>query len=172
MMTIQDIQSLIVDVEDFPKPGIVFKDITPILENAQAFQSLAKIFADNAPADVKKLVAIESRGFILASAMSQHMDAGVVLMRKPGKLPRKTLSQTYELEYGEDQLEIHDHSIEQGEAVAIIDDVLATGGTAEAAEKLVTRAGGKVVQFQFLMELGFLKGREKLSSPITSHIVL
>ena len=172
MMTIQDIQSLIVDVEDFPKPGIVFKDITPILESAEAFQSLAKIFAENTPGDVKKLVAIESRGFILASAMSQHMEAGVVLMRKPGKLPRKTLSQTYQLEYGEDQLEIHDHSIEEGESVAIIDDVLATGGTAEAAEKLVTRAGGKVVQFQFLMELGFLNGREKLLGPVTSHIVL
>lgn len=172
MMTLEDIESLIVDVEDFPKPGIVFKDITPILESSEAFKSLAAIFAENTPKQVTKLVAIESRGFILASAMAQHMNAGVVLMRKPGKLPRKTLSQSYQLEYGEDQLEIHDHSIDQGEVVAIIDDVLATGGTAEAAEKLVNRAGGKVLQFQFLMELGFLQGRSKLSAPVQSHIIL
>lgn len=172
MMTLEDLKSLIVDVEDFPKPGIVFKDITPLLEHAEAFKSLARIFAENTPRQVKKLVAIESRGFILASAMAQHMDAGVVLMRKPGKLPRKTLSQNYSLEYGEDQLEIHEHSIENGEAVAVIDDVLATGGTAAAAEKLISRAGGQVAQFQFLMELGFLNGRDQLNSPVLSHIVL
>ncbi len=172
MMTLEDVTSLIVDVKDFPKPGITFKDITPILENSEAFRALATIFAQNTPKQVNKLVAIESRGFILASAMAQHMNVGVILMRKPGKLPRKTLSQTYQLEYGEDQLEIHDHSIENDDSIAIIDDVLATGGTAEAAEKLITRAGGRVVQFQFLIELGFLKGRDKLSSPVLSHIVL
>lgn len=172
MMSMDALKELIVDVQDFPKPGIVFKDITPLLESPEAFKSLAKIFAENTPKEVTKLVAIESRGFILASAMAQYMDAGVVLMRKPGKLPRKTISQSYQLEYGEDQLELHEHSIENGESVAIIDDVLATGGTAEAAEKLVTRAGGQVVQFQFLMELGFLNGREKINSPVKSHIVL
>ena len=172
MMKINEIEALILDVEDFPKPGIVFKDITPVLENNLAFKSLAKILADNTPAGVNKLVAIESRGFILASAMAQHLNTGVVLMRKPGKLPRQTLSQTYQLEYGEDQLEVHSEALSAGDKVAIIDDVLATGGTAEAAEKLISRTEAEVVQFQFLMQLSFLNGAQKLKAPIVSHIVI
>jgi adenine phosphoribosyltransferase len=171
-MTIEEIKDSIVDVPDFPKPGIIFKDITPILEDPKTFQGLAKIFAENTPKETTKLAAIESRGFILASAMAQYLNVGVLLIRKPGKLPQQTLRQAYQLEYGEDQLEIHTHSVNSDDNIAIIDDVLATGGTAEAAEKLVTKAGGKVIQLQFLMELEFLKGRNKLKAPVLSHILL
>lgn len=161
-------RDFIVDVPDFPKPGIIFKDITPILENGELFKQMTLELCESLPPETQKLVAIESRGFILASAMSQHNGCGVVLVRKPGKLPRKTISQTYSLEYGDDELQIHDHSIEAGESVVIVDDVLATGGTAEAAESLIHKAGGLVSQFCFLMEIDILKGRSLLKAPVSS----
>ena len=164
----EDFRSLIINVPDFPQPGIVFKDITPILENAEAFKQMTLELCEKVPSEVQKLVAIESRGFILGCAMAQHIDCGVVLARKPGKLPRKVMSQEYTLEYGVDQLQIHEGAINKNESVVIVDDVLATGGTAQAVEKLVQKAGGLVQSFCFLMEIDFLKGREKLEAPINA----
>lgn len=169
-MTIDKIAELIADVPDFPKPGIIFKDITPILADKIAFPSLVKLFVEQVPTGVNKLMAIESRGFILASAMAQHRPFSVVLVRKPGKLPRKTLRFEYDLEYGSDVLEIHEDSVESGESVALIDDVLATGGTAHAAEQLVAQAGGRVVKSCFLMEIEGLGGGRKLKSPYHSFL--
>lgn len=170
MLSLLDIQKMIRDVADFPKPGILFKDITPVLENPIAFKRLIEIFCESVPPQTKKLMAIESRGFIIASAMSQHIDCGVVLVRKPGKLPRPTYSVTYDLEYGTDTLQIHQDSLGAGEKVVIIDDVLATGGTASAAEKLVAQAGGVVLKNIFLLEISPLRGSKKLKSPVQSLI--
>ena len=128
-MTLDEIRELIADIPDFPKPGILFKDITPILNNADAFKSMAKHFVESLPPETTHLAAIESRGFIIASAMCQHCDLGMNLIRKPGKLPRETYSFTYELEYGNDTLEIHKDSLNSRDKVVVIDDVLATGGT-------------------------------------------
>jgi adenine phosphoribosyltransferase len=170
MMSIGEVRQLIQDVPDFPKPGIMFKDITPVLENPVAYKSLTRLLCEQVPSKAKKLVAIESRGFLLASAMSQHLDCGVVLVRKPGKLPRPTWSQTYALEYGEDQLEIHRDALLSNEEVVIVDDVLATGGTAEAVEKLTKKAGGQVLMSLFLMEIEFLSGSKRLKAPARSLI--
>ena len=157
--------SLIEDVPNFPKPGVTFKDITPIFENPDAFAALTEAMNANVPEDVTTLAAIESRGFILAAAMAQRVPRKVVLLRKPGKLPRKTIQVAYELEYGSDTLEVHEHSITSGEKVCIVDDILATGGTASAAEQLIERAGGNMVSHCFMMELGFLSGASKLNRP-------
>lgn len=171
-MTLEQIHRLIIDVPNFPKPGIVFKDITPILENAEAFQSLAKLMAAQVHPQTTKLVAIESRGFILGAAIAQHLNAGMVIVRKPKKLPRETVKKTYSLEYGEDTLEMHKGALKPGDRVTIIDDVLATGGTARAVEELCVEAGAQVVGHLFLMEIEFLKGRTKLQSSAKSLIHL
>ncbi|MCB0365638.1 MAG: adenine phosphoribosyltransferase [Bdellovibrionaceae bacterium] len=168
--SIKEIENLIEDVADFPKPGVLFKDITPILENNQAFVSLARHFAESLPAETTHLVAIESRGFILGAAVAQHRPIGVVLARKPGKLPRKTVSHTYDLEYGTDTLQIHEHALDENSKVIIIDDVLATGGTAHATETLVTKCGAQVLGHRFLMEIKFLEGGKKLSTPYQAFI--
>jgi len=171
-MSLNEIQRLIRDVPNFPKPGIVFKDITPVLENAEAFRSLAQHLAEKVHPHTDKLVAIESRGFILGAAVAQHLNCGMVIMRKPGKLPGETVRETYDLEYGTDSLEVHKNSLKPGDRVTIIDDVLATGGTAKAAEALCVKLGAQVLSSVFLMELGFLKGRERLASVATSLIVI
>lgn len=171
-MTLEQIHRLILDVPDFPKPGIVFKDITPILENAEAFKSLAKLMANEVHLQTTKLVSIESRGFILGAAVCQHFDAGMVIVRKPGKLPRETVEKTYALEYGSDTLHMHKGSLKPGDRVTIIDDVLATGGTARAVEEMCQQAGAQVVGHLFLMEIEFLKGRTRLQSPSKSLISL
>ena len=165
-MTIEEIKSLIVDVPDFPKPGVMFKDITPIFENAEAFSSLAKLLARQVSSRTTHLLGIESRGFILAAAMSQHLACGLVLARKPGKLPRPTFRESYELEYGTDSLEIHRHSLGSSDRVVIVDDVLATGGTAAAAERLCELSGASVEQCLFLMDIPPLQGRNRLKSPV------
>tara|TARA_B100000749_G_scaffold280899_1_gene280947 strand:- start:23521 stop:24042 length:522 start_codon:yes stop_codon:yes gene_type:complete len=162
MWTVEKINELIKDVPDFPKPGIVFKDITPVLENHEAFVSVARQFVNSLPEGVEKIVAMESRGFIFGAAVCQHIDAGLVLVRKPGKLPREVINHSYQLEYGTDTLEIHKDAIKPGEKVVILDDVLATGGTAAATKKLVEDLGGEIIGYEFLMEIEFLKGREKL----------
>ena len=172
MMNIQAVKDLILDVPNFPKEGVVFKDITPVLETPQAFAAVAQKFVEiieplkTGPND--KLIAIESRGFLFACAIAPILQMGVVLARKPGKLPRKTVSHTYDLEYGTDTLEIHEGSVKQGDTVFIIDDVLATGGTAQAVETLCTKMGAQVVASVFLMELTFLNGSKKLQRPIHS----
>ncbi len=165
-----DLSPYIRDIENFPKPGVVFKDITPLLKDPKALkeaaQSLLRFTAD---IKVDKVVGVDSRGFFFAPLLAQKMDAGFVPVRKSGKLPFDTLSEPYELEYGQEILEIHSDAIEKGDKVLVHDDVLATGGTARAVCKLVERLGGEVVQCNFLIQLTFLKGAEKLNGyPIKS----
>jgi len=164
--TIADLRPFIRDVPDFPKPGILFKDITPMLGDAKAFSGcldlLAKEIAIYRPA---YLAGIESRGFIFASALAQKLGLGFVPMRKPGKLPWKTRRQSYALEYGTDAIEVHEDAVPNGARVAVVDDLLATGGTANAAIQLLRGCGAEVVVAAFAIELGFLKGREKLELP-------
>jgi len=171
-VTPQQIQQLIRDVPDFPKPGILFKDITPVLSDPEAFRALIRHMCEMVPKGTTKLAAIESRGFLLGSAMATHLGLGLVLIRKPGKLPHATLSQSFDLEYGQDTLHIHVDALDKNDSVCIVDDVLATGGTAHAAEILCGHTGARVLGFSFLMELSFLAGRARLNSATQSLIVL
>ena len=160
------IKSAIRDVPDFPKPGIVFKDITPLLADAELFRATTDAMAIPFQADrISHVVAIESRGFILGAPVAQRLGAGFVPIRKAGKLPSKTEAETYALEYGTDSLEIHADACDwpRRPRVLIVDDVLATGGTADAARRLVERLGGQVEGFSFLIALSFLPGLERLS---------
>jgi adenine phosphoribosyltransferase len=151
------------DVPDFPKPGIVFKDITPLLSDVKSFQEVIDTLARRyAQKSVDAVVAVESRGFIFGAALSYRIDAGFVPVRKKGKLPYKTESVEYALEYGTDKIEMHHDAIHKGSRVLVIDDVLATGGTAKATCDLVEKMGGQVIECAFVIELGFLNGREKL----------
>lgn len=156
-------------VPDFPKKGIIFKDITPLLANPEAMRQCLDTLIDMVPEKIDKVIGIESRGFLFGTLLAQRLNAGFVPVRKPGKLPFATLKQPYELEYGWDALEIHEDAISMGERILIHDDVLATGGTAEAVCKLVERLGGKIVQCNFIMQLDFLKGADKLKEfPVQS----
>ena len=151
-------------VPDFPKPGILFYDITTLLRDRHAFRLAVEVLsAPYRGRGIDLVVAIESRGFILGGAVADRLDAGLVPIRKPGKLPARTTRATYELEYGTDSLEIHEDAIEAGQRVLVLDDVLATGGTARAAVDLVRRLGGQVEGVAFLIELTFLDGRQKLA---------
>jgi len=151
------------DVPDFPQPGIVFKDITPLLANSEAFSTVVDtIVVHFGRGNVDRVVGIEARGFILAAPVAYHFGAGFVPVRKKGKLPWETEAESYELEYGSETLEIHRDALEPGERVLIVDDVLATGGTAAATAALVERLGATVVGIACLVELEFLKGREKI----------
>jgi adenine phosphoribosyltransferase len=151
------------DVPDFPQPGIVVKDLTPLLADVDAFRYAVDAIADHAAGlTVDKVVGIEARGFIFAAAVAYRLGAGFVPVRKPGKLPWKTVRETYELEYGADALEIHDDGIASGDSVYVVDDVLATGGTAAATCRLVDHLGGVIAGLAFVVELGFLGGRAKL----------
>ena len=152
------------DVPDYPKPGIVFKDITPLLADHTAFAAVVDaIVAYYGRGTIDKVVGIEARGFILAAPVAYHFGAGFVPVRKKGKLPAATLAESYELEYGSETIEVHQDAFTQGEQVLIVDDVLATGGTAKAAADLVRRAGAEVAGMSVLMELGFLNGRDRLT---------
>lgn len=164
-MELTKVTSLIKDVPDFPKEGIIFKDITPIFSDSSAFQGLIKLLSDEAQRsfDFDKLVCVESRGFILGSALALHMNKPFILVRKPGKLPGNIVSESYELEYGTDSLELISNSIVTDERLLIVDDILATGGTLAAVERLCLKAQGKVVGSLCFMELGFLEGASKLS---------
>jgi adenine phosphoribosyltransferase len=151
------------DIPDFPQPGIVFKDLTPLLADVDAFRFTVDAIADHAAGlTVDKVVGIEARGFIFAAAVAYRLGAGFVPVRKPGKLPWKTITETYALEYGSDSLDLHQDAIGAGESVIVVDDVLATGGTAAATCRLVERLGGRVAGVAFVVELGFLDGRAKL----------
>lgn len=168
-----DIRSLIRDVPDFPKAGILFRDITPLLQHPQGFrttiETLAQKFTDQS---IDYVLGIESRGFILGATLAHHLGKGFVPVRKPGKLPPRVLSQSYDLEYGTDQLEIREGTFQPGDRVVIIDDLIATGGTAKAAAELVRQAGGELCGFGFVIELAFLEGRKLLpQAPIHSLIV-
>lgn len=162
-VTVQEIYQTVRDVPDFPKPGIMFKDITPLLLDPGRFRRAVELMA--APfrgSEVRRVVSIESRGFLLGAPIALLLDAGLVPIRKPGKLPAPRGRVEYALEYGTDALEMHRDAVGPGDRVLIVDDVLATGGTAEAAGKLVRAHGAQVVGFTFLIELDFLKGRERL----------
>jgi adenine phosphoribosyltransferase len=162
-MEIEAIKGLIRDVPDFPQEGIVFKDITPLLADEVAFSSVIDLIVVHfGRGAVDKVVGIEARGFILASPVAYHFGAGFVPVRKKDKLPWETESAEYELEYGSATLEIHKDGVRPGERVLIVDDVLATGGTACATAELVERIGGKVVGIACLLELSFLNGRSRL----------
>ena len=161
--TIEQVKALIRDIPDFPQPGIVFKDITPLLADDDAFSSaIDLIVVHYGRGNVDKVVGIEARGFILASPVAYHFGAGFVPVRKSGKLPWESEREEYALEYGTATLEIHRDSIRPGERVLIVDDVLATGGTARATARLVERLGGKVIGIACLIELTFLNGRDAL----------
>ncbi len=163
-MQIDQIEALIRDVPDFPEPGIVFKDITPVLADPIAFSTITDLMVVRfGRGNVDKVVGIEARGFIIASPVAYHFGAGFVPIRKQGKLPSETVAEDYELEYGSATLELHIDGITPGERVLIVDDVLATGGTAQAAASLVQRVGGEVCGIATVIELEFLHGRERLA---------
>lgn len=158
-----DFEAFIRDVHDFPEKGIIFKDITPLLMDANALKAAAdELFQMIGGETIDKVVGVDSRGFIFAPMLASKLQAGFVPVRKVGKLPYDTVSESYDLEYGSDTLEIHTDAIQKGDKVLIHDDVLATGGTAQAVCKLVEKLGGKVVQCNFIIHLSFLKGAEKI----------
>ena len=159
-----DLKSLIRDVPDFPKPGITFKDITPLLQDKNALKEVVVELARRFKGiEIDQVVGVESRGFILAPAIALELECGFVPVRKPGKLPADTLQQSYQLEYGTDSVEIHRDALSKGKRLLLVDDVLATGGTMEATCRLVEKLGGAIVGTCFMIELAFLNGREKLS---------
>ncbi|MEI7730706.1 MAG: adenine phosphoribosyltransferase [Verrucomicrobiota bacterium] len=160
-------------VPDFPKPGIQFKDITPVLSDARLFAASIELLTANfAPGSVDAIVGIDARGFIFAAAAAMRLQAGFVPVRKKGKLPYQTIEQSYDLEYGSNTIAIHVDALKPGDKVLLIDDLLATGGTAAAAVHLVQKIGAEILQVGFLIELSFLKGREKLPGlPIQSLVI-
>jgi len=158
------IKDLIRDVPNFPIEGIIFKDITTLLKDKSGFSAtLDELYNLSKNKGITKVIGIESRGFIFGGALAEKLGVGFVPIRKPGKLPAETMSETYELEYGTDTIEIHKDALEHGDKVLLHDDLLATGGTMEAACKLVENLGAEIVQISFLIELNFLKGKEKLN---------
>ena len=158
------LEKYIRDIQDFPKEGIIFKDITPLLIDAQARNKcLDLLVAAVSNQRIDKVIGVESRGFFFGTLLAQELNAGFIPVRKPNKLPYETISATYDLEYGTDTLEIHADAIQKGDRILIHDDVLATGGTARAVCELVERLGGEIVQCNFLIELTFLNGRSKLN---------
>ena len=157
------IRARIRDVPDFPKKGVVFKDITPVLADAQSFHAVIAAFVDRWRGErISKVIGIESRGFLFAAPLALELGAGLAIVRKPGKLPWRTMREVYALEYGEDALEMHIDAVGPGERVLVVDDVLATGGTADAVGRLVVRQGGDLIGFAFLIELAFLHGARRL----------
>jgi adenine phosphoribosyltransferase len=158
-----DLKAHIRHVPDFPKPGILFYDITTLLRSAEGLKAtIDRLAAPYQGAKIDVVIGIESRGFILGSAVAERLGAGFIPVRKPGKLPSKAIKETYDLEYGKDALEMHADAINKGERVLIVDDVLATGGTAAAAVQLVKKGGGELQGLAFLIELTFLQGKSKL----------
>lgn len=159
----EDLKQIIRDIPDFPKKGIIFKDITTLLQDAKSYQRMVDLLAHRYIGQhIDKVVGVEARGFIIGSVLAYKLGAGVVLVRKPGKLPSETFSQTYQLEYGTDTLEIHKDAIKPGEKILIADDLLATGGTMSAVVDMVNKLGGDIVECCFMTELTFLDGRKRL----------
>ena len=162
-MLVSELKRTIREVPDFPKPGINFYDVSTLFRNAEAFRAAVDRMLQRYRGEkLDALAGIEARGFVLASTMAYQLDTGLVLLRKPGKLPAETAGEEYTLEYGQARIEVHADAIETGQRILIVDDVLATGGTAAAAGRLVERLGGKVEGYAFMVELGFLDGRKKL----------
>ncbi|MBV8516546.1 MAG: adenine phosphoribosyltransferase [Acidobacteria bacterium] len=172
-MTDNDLRNFIRDVPDFPKPGILFKDITPMLRSPRALETACRLLAEPfRDANVTQVAGIESRGFIFGSIVARNLGAGFIPIRKPGKLPWSTRRHEYVLEYGSDALEVHDDALESGDRVLVIDDVLATGGTLAAATHLVRGFDATLVGAATVIELSFLNGREKMGTDTPFHAVL
>jgi len=168
----QVIQDAIRDVKDFPKPGIIFKDITPMLSDPVVFQRAVELLCETAQGQkIDKVVGIDARGFILGAPVALRLNAGFIPIRKQGKLPWHTYAESYALEYGEDTIEIHQDAIRPGDKVLLIDDLLATGGTAAAAVKLLQKLQADIISISFLIELTFLNGRKKISSNHIQSII-
>jgi len=169
----QELQAFIRDIPDFPKPGIVFKDITPLLKDAKAYRrTISAMLERIKPLNADLILGIESRGFLFAGALALELELGQVVARKPGKLPYECDSISYDLEYGSNTLEIHSDAIDKGQRVVVVDDLLATGGTAAACGELIRKQGGVVAGYAFVVELSFLEGRKKLGSdPVESLLV-
>ncbi len=166
------IRGLIRDVPDFPKPGILFKDISPLLAHAEGFRTSVELLAEAAAEmDADMIAGPEARGFIFGTPLAQRLELGFAPIRKPGKLPWTTLEETYELEYGTDSLQIHDDAFKPGQRVLLVDDLLATGGTMAACARLVAKTGAQVVGALFVVELSFLDGRRALSD-LPTHSLL
>ncbi len=171
-ITAAKLKAAIRNVPDFPKPGIQFKDITPVLGNAALFAgSIDLLVAHHADAGIDAVVGIDARGFIFAAAAARQINAAFVPIRKKGKLPYKTIEENFSLEYGEDTVAIHEDALKPGTRVLLLDDLLATGGTAAAAAKLVHKVGAEIVEIGFLIELSFLNGREKLGTHPTNALI-
>ncbi|GFO58185.1 adenine phosphoribosyltransferase [Geomonas silvestris] len=159
----EDLKSIIRNIPDFPKKGILFKDITTLLADAKSFQRMVDLLSHRYIGEkIDKVVGVEARGFIIGAALAYKLGAGIVLVRKPGKLPSETFKKTYDLEYGTDTLEIHTDAIKKGERILIADDLLATGGTMGAVVDMVKELGGEIVDCCFMAELEFLEGKKKL----------
>ena len=158
-----DLARHIRDIPDFPKPGVVFKDITPLLADATAFRATVDQLVERYRGRADMVLGIESRGFIIGAAVAYGLGTGLAVVRKPGKLPARTYAARYDLEYGSDALEIHHDAVGDHHRVLIVDDLLATGGTASAAVELVQRCGGRVLACAFVIELAFLNGRQRLA---------
>jgi adenine phosphoribosyltransferase len=169
---IDQVRAAVRDVPDFPKPGIVFKDITPVLGDGRLFRTAIDAFLERCRyMEIDKIVGIDARGFLFGSAVAYELGIGFVPLRKKGRLPYKTESARYSLEYGEAEMELHVDAIKPGERIVLIDDLLATGGTSASAATLINKVGGQLLEAQFLIELEFLSGREKLSPiPVVSFL--
>ncbi len=170
-MSLKSLKAKVRDIPDFPQKGVLFRDITPLLKDPKSFREIiARLAAAVKKQKVDLVVGIESRGFIFGAALAAKLGRGFVPIRKKGKLPWMTRQVACTLEYGQEVLEIHEDAVKPGQKVVIVDDLLATGGTAEAAAKLVEQLGGKVVKVAFVIELGFFKGRDKLKNVVFSLI--
>jgi adenine phosphoribosyltransferase len=170
--SIEKLRAAVRDVPDFPKPGIIFKDITPILGNGKLFRTAVEAFLEQCRGkQIDKIVGIDARGFLFGAAVAYDLGVGFVPLRKKGRLPYKTESAKYSLEYGEAEMELHIDAIERGQKIVLIDDLLATGGTSASAATLIRKVGGVLLEAQFLIELEFLHGRKKLdSAPVVSFL--
>lgn len=164
-MNIEEVKAAIRDVPDFPSPGIIFKDIAPVLGNPRLFREIVQHFAErHRDAQVDLIAGVEARGFVFGAALAYAMNVGFVPIRKKGKLPWRTVEASYDLEYGSATIEMHEDSIAPGSRVLLIDDLLATGGTAAAAARLIRELGGTLVEIDFVIELAFLQGRKQLEN--------
>jgi adenine phosphoribosyltransferase len=166
------VESHLRDVPDYPQPGVLFKDITPLLADGPAFSAVISSLADRYAGAVDTVVGIEARGFVFGAPLAVALGVGFVPVRKAGKLPGDILGTSYDLEYGSAQIEVHADAFQRGRRVVVLDDVLATGGTAEAACALVERAGAQVVEFATVLELGFLQGRDRLAGRSVHSLLL
>lgn len=170
-MSYADLEQYIVDIPDYPKPGVIFKDITPLIASPEGFAKCVDRIADHfKDAGVTKVMGAEARGFLIGSPVAYKLGAGFVPARKPGKLPRATYSQSYALEYGTDELQIHQDALTADDKVLVVDDLIATGGTAVATAKLAEQAGAQVVGFSFILELAFLNPRETLAKDFDQEL--